>query len=146
MKTVVATDSIINRKNLIRIKQFILLNKQTRTFSQMFNNNPFYKTERYEFYLIPDPGGPNIHPQWNINCDPSKGDFNTIIVRKNIAHFQSHEDFLDQYRRLSFAGPDVQIVNEYDDSAGVDAVKLTQFPEDAIQELLDIVHKKSGSA
>jgi len=146
MKTVVASDSIINRENLVRIKQFILLSKQTRTFCQMFNDNPFFETERYEFYLNPDPGGPHKHPQWNINCDPSRGDFHTIIVRKKLAYFRSDGDFQDQYRRLSFAGPDVQIVNDHDDSKVADDAKLKQFPEDAIKELLDIVHKKSGSA
>ncbi|MCX5742647.1 MAG: hypothetical protein NT062_09145 [Proteobacteria bacterium] len=138
MRTVISGDAIVNRDNLLRIKRFILDREQTRTYCQMFNNNPFFETARYEFYLHPDPGGPHTHPQWNINCDRARGDFNTMIVRRKSSRELSDDDAGDQYRKLAFAGDDVQVTDDYGDGP-VDADQLMRFPRDAMSELLTIL-------
>ena len=90
-------DPILSRTNLIAIKQFILKQGNTQTYSNMFNNNPFFGIEGYSFYLDPDPG-PNGHPQFNINCDPEKTDFHTLTIRNTGRNWGGG----DQYRRIRF--------------------------------------------
>jgi len=57
----------------------------------MYNDNPFYQVENYSFYLNPDSG------QRNINCDPTKSGFRTLVIR-NMGWGQ------DQYRYIEFKG------------------------------------------
>jgi hypothetical protein len=46
-----------------------------------------------DLFLNPEPGGPNNHPQWNINCDQTKSDFNQIVVRTlGCKYFQASYD------------------------------------------------------
>jgi hypothetical protein len=87
VQTVVVKSSqnkVLSKKNLDAIKRFILKTGQTCTYSNMYNDNPCYQTAHYQFYLNPDPGGPHNHPQWNINCDPKKGDFNSLVIETNM--------------------------------------------------------------
>jgi hypothetical protein len=105
--------AVLNKKNLDKIKRFILKNAQTCTYSNMYNNNPCFTTKHYQYYLNPDPGGPNNHVQWNINCDPKKGDFNTLVMMTldgnntytAIEFIKESEIQLDRgYLRPDFAG------------------------------------------
>lgn len=93
MKLQSGKEAVLNRENLLRIKAFILRNGETRIYSQMYNDNPAFETERFAFYLNPDPGGPHDHPQWNINCDPERGDFHTLVIRRDITGDISAEEF-----------------------------------------------------
>jgi hypothetical protein len=79
--TLSPTEPVLNKENLDRVKRFILGTGRRCTYVNMFNNNPCFELADFEFYLNPDPG-PNGHPQWNINCDATRGDFNTLAVRE----------------------------------------------------------------
>lgn len=132
-------EAIINKTNLDRIKRFILNKKFTCTFSQMYNNNPFFQTDNYSFYLIPDPGGPHNHPQWNINCDPKKGDFNILTIRRKIDEDLSDDEVDDQYRRINFSNPlYIRIMSDISDP-NMKIYLIRQFPEQAIKEILTII-------
>jgi hypothetical protein len=87
-------DPVLNRANLIAIKQFILKQEHKETYCNMYNNNPFFAVKNYRFYLNPDPG-PNGHPQFNVNCDPQKTDFHTLVIR-------NMDWGPDQYRHIQF--------------------------------------------
>ena len=72
-------DPVLNRANLVAIKQFILKQGNKATYCSMYGDNPAFFVKNHSFYLIPDPG-PNGHPQYNINCDPQKTDFQTLHI------------------------------------------------------------------
>ena len=84
-------NKIITRANLIKIKEFILKNGFRSTYCNMYNNNPAFHGKNFHFYLNPDNG------QKNINCDPDKSDFNTLVMRK-----MKHASGEDQYRYINF--------------------------------------------
>jgi hypothetical protein len=116
-------DAVLNKKNLDIAKRYLLKNGQTCTWSNMYNNNPCFATQHYYFYLNPDPGGPHHHSQWNINCDPKLGDFNTLVIRSNdqqkeivkdgkvfIDRLDVSLDFIDKQKvEIWFYGPKTEI-------------------------------------
>lgn len=69
------SNRILTVANFIKIKQFILAKGHIRTYSQMYNNNPFYGFANFNTYLNPDIG------QGNINCDRTKSDFNELVIQ-----------------------------------------------------------------
>ena len=96
------SDAVVSVSNLEALKTFILKSRVARTFCQMYNQNPFLDLERVELYLMPDPGGPHAHPQWNINCDPKRGDFRRLVIRRKLTSSTTDSEFQDQYRELDF--------------------------------------------
>jgi len=72
---------ILSKENLDRVKRHILASGKRCTYTSMYNNNPCMETPGFRLYLNPDPG-PNGHPQWNINCDTGRGDFNSLVVQE----------------------------------------------------------------
>lgn len=76
-----SSDPLLNKTNLDRVKQHIIALGARCTYVNMYNNNPCWSLASYKFYLNPDPG-PDGHPQWNINCDITRGDFNTLVVEE----------------------------------------------------------------
>jgi hypothetical protein len=70
------SNTVLNVTNFVKIKSFILTNGLSRTYCQMYNNNPFFGFDGMNTYLNPD-----TH-QANINCDRSKSDFNTLVIQK----------------------------------------------------------------
>lgn len=117
--------TLITRANLDQVKARILAGGQRCTYSQMYNNNPCAHTAHYAFYLNPDPGGPDLHPQWNINCDPARGDFHTLVIDG-----EDVEDGLEaQHVTIRFIDPnDIRIFGSY--------LQGREFAEDALRELL----------
>ena len=67
-------DPVLNLDNFILIKNFILAQGRRQTYCNMFNDNPAYNIADCYYYLNPDTG------QANINCDPTKSDFNTLVI------------------------------------------------------------------
>ena len=88
-------DPILNRANLIAIKQFILEQGRRETYCSMYNNNPAFFVKNHSFYLNPDPG-PDGFRQYNINCDPQKTDFQTLVIR-NMDWGYRYIDFKDEH-------------------------------------------------
>lgn len=98
-------EKIINRENLLKIKQFILRNGKRETYCNMYTGNPAYHSKGFQFYLNPDSG------QQNINCDPAKSDFNTLTIRSSSGHYRTIE-FIDQqsiYVSASWPADDVTV-------------------------------------
>lgn len=92
--TLSSTEPVLNKTNLNRVKHHILETGRRCTYSNMYNNNPCMVLQEFELYLNPDPGGPYGDPQWNINCDVTLGDFNTLVVHwKNAVNTYSVIDF-----------------------------------------------------
>jgi hypothetical protein len=113
-------DPVLSVDNLNALKDFILARKRVRTFCNMYNGNPWLETEHFDLYLLPDAGGPHGHPQWNINCDPTRGDFRRLVIRRK------HESD-DQYRELDFSsGVRVEMDGDID----------TPWPREAVREAL----------
>lgn len=69
----------LTRDALQQVKRLILASGHRCTFSNMYNHNPCARAGGLDLYLIPDPG-PDGHPQWNLNSDPARGDFHTLLV------------------------------------------------------------------
>jgi hypothetical protein len=135
-------ETLINKKNLDQIKQFILQQGKRCTYSNRYNNNPCHELGPYIYYLNPDPGGPDNHPQWNINSDLKMGDFNTLVIRRNLSVDRSDEAFSDQYRYIDFKKEyDIQVEADNADSRWPIA-QVREFPEAAIQLLLNFIAEK----
>ncbi len=111
------SNSIIKMANLKRIKQFILKQGLSRTYSQMYNNNPYYGFANYNAYLNPDVG------QKNINCERSKSDFNHLVIQTSAVPYRywdiqpsENRKYLLIYQK-STIGRDA-LVNEVEDIFG----------------------------
>lgn len=116
-------EKTINRDNLLRIKRFILASGQRETYCNMYNNNPAHHTRRYDFYLNPDTG------QKNIDCDPSKSDFNSLTIR-------SKPGGKDQYRMVEFVDQHTVYITANWPTDDLTVGRVRQFVEDAIEEFL----------
>ncbi len=135
---------ILNKNNLDVAKRFMLKNGQTCTWSNMYNNNPCFATTHYQFYLNPDPGGPHHHPQWNINCDPKKGDFNTLAIRSNDEQQEIVKDgkiVIDT--QLNFIDKEKVEFRSFGSKA--DDIAIIQSSEIAVKELLLAIKARSKS-
>jgi hypothetical protein len=136
-------DSVLNKMNLDDIKHKILQSGQTCTWSNMYNNNPCFETINYQFYLNPDPGGPHNHIQWNINCDPKKGDFNTLVIvqkqnTKTTAN-NNRDNLIDT--KINFVdGKNIRIM-PYSVQATFLSAGAIESSEIALTELLQAVKK-----
>ena len=80
-------DSILDKNLFNEIKRFILAQGLRQTYCSMFGNNPAYFVESCSYYLNPDTG------QENIDCDPEKSDFDTLVIR-------NRDWGRDQYRHV----------------------------------------------
>jgi len=118
-----AEEKIINRENLIRIKQSILQNGQRTTYCNAYNNNPSQHTKRFYFYLNPDSG------QDNIDCDPTKSDFNTLTIR-------AAGGGKNQYRTVGFIDKNYVYITANNPTEDLTVSQVRQFVEDALQEIL----------
>lgn len=85
-------DPLLNKANLDQIKQHIIGLGARCTYVNKYNNNPCWSLAPYVFYLNPDPG-PDGNPQWNINCDISRGDFNTLVIGERASGRAASVDF-----------------------------------------------------
>lgn len=88
----------ITRANLVRIKEFILQKGTRFTFSNVYNDNPTHRTERYSFYLLPD-------DYRNTNCDPELSDFHRLTIYEKVTGYREL-NFLDQREiTITVSGP-----------------------------------------
>lgn len=93
----------LTKDKLDRVKRYIIEAGERCTYVNMYNNNPCIETSEFRLYLNPDPG-PNGHPQWNINCDTTRGDFNTLVVQEKSDASAYHTiDFRDA-NAIAFRG------------------------------------------
>ena len=90
--TIPAGDPLLNKANLDQIKRHIIALGARCTYLNMYNHNPCWSLAPYVFYLNPDPG-PDGHPQWNVNCDVTRGDFNTLVIEESESGRQTSVDF-----------------------------------------------------
>lgn len=123
-----ASESVLNKSNLDRIKKFIIQQGETCTFCNMYNHNPCFQNQDFSAYLIPDPG-PNGHPQWNINSDITKGDFNRLVIRTN--NFK--------YRDIDFRSHDKVDISLDLDGESITEAKLKESMEDVVREMLKVM-------
>jgi hypothetical protein len=138
---------VLNKKNLDAVKRFMLKNGQTCTFTNMYNNNPCYQTAHYQFYLNPDPGGPHHHVQWNINCDPKKGDFNTVVIEasppQNSAQIDSKNDLKTIDTTDNFIEKDNINIQIFGIKNNIPSAAAISASEIAVRELLLAIEKLS---
>jgi len=125
-----AEEKTINRENLTRIKQFILQNGQRETYCNAYNNNPSQHTKGFHFYLNPDTG------QENINCDPTKSDFNSLTIR-------SAGGGKNQYRSVEFADKNYICITANHPTDDLTVSQVRQCVEDALQEILAAIEMKA---
>jgi hypothetical protein len=133
---------IITKNNLDVAKRFILKKGETCIWSNMYNNSPCFATAHYQFYLNPGPGGPYNHPQWNINCDPKKGDFNTLVVRNNNSPADSKIILEATDTEISFMGDNKVEIRPLS-SNNTPSAKSIAATELAIKELLITIKNAS---
>ena len=129
MQIIVASSSegLLNKSNLDRIKQHILAQGRRCTYTNMFNNNPCFELADFQLYLHPDPG-PKGEPQWNINCDVTRGDFNTLVIRGQ--HGSEGE------RRIDFQQENEIRVSAPDPVEGLSVEGLRALPEAVVLAML----------
>ncbi len=126
-------EPVLNKRTLDVIKAFLLKKGQRCTYSQKFNNNPCFTTEHFKFYLNPDSGGPHQHPQWNMNCDPERGDFNTLVIRRRM--LDDRDDGRNQYAYIAFINADdIRVASAFGDHPP--PLQLRELAVNAVKELL----------
>jgi uncharacterized protein YcfL len=148
-------NAVLNKKNLDIAKRFMLKNGQTCTWSNMYNNNPCFATAHYQFYLNPDPGGPHNHRQWNIDCDPKKGDFNTLVICGDGVSLNQRNDIDKATKRQSsielidtsvgFIDKDKVVIEFAGTKAEIPALAATESSRIALEELLLAIKTRSKS-
>lgn len=126
-----ADEKTITRANLIRIKRFVLRQGKRETYCNMYNNNPAYQTREYQFYLNPDSG------QENSNCDPRKSDFHNLTIRRLGGG-------RDQYRTVEFLDKHDLFITTNWPSDDLTVRQMCGFVEDALEEILVEIRRKSG--
>lgn len=97
------SDPILNKANLDLVKRHIIGLGSRCTYVNKYNNNPCWSLASYTFYLNPDPG-PDGHPQWNINCDTTRGDFNTLVIK---------DDSTDRIASVDFRPKEAVVFHSY---------------------------------
>lgn len=125
--------------DFLRIKQYILSCGKRCTYSNMYNDNPCMETQNYFFYLNPDPGGPFNHPQYNMNCDPEKGDFHTLVVYGKNSF--GKDGFSIIYLEINFMDEnDIRLTIDHK-SPGKRREKVRMSAEKAVREILCVMDK-----
>lgn len=81
MSRTAANERVLNKQTLYRVKRHILASGKRCTYSNKYNHNPFLEVPDFWLYLNPDPWSED-QPQRNVDSDPSKGDFNELVVRE----------------------------------------------------------------
>ncbi len=77
--TLPAKDPLLNKANLNRVKRHILsTGDRSSLITNKYNQVPVWTLPPYRLHLEPDP--PAKGQPWNINCDPARGDFNTLAI------------------------------------------------------------------
>ena len=124
---------IVKKENLVSIKNFILQQGKRETYCNMYSNNPAYHTTKFDFYLNPDTG------QQNINCDPSKSDFNNLTIR-SVAKGRNARN---QYRTVEFADQHAIYITANWPTDDLTVSQVRQLVEDALNEILtELAQKK----
>jgi hypothetical protein len=121
-------DNVIQKANLLIIKDFIIKKGKRETYCNMFNNNPAFHTNKYSWYLNPDTG------QDNLNCDLKKSDFNNITIR-----IKDPKDLRDQYRDVEFAGGAIITITAPHPSEELSIKQIKSFVVDAMQEIIKTI-------
>lgn len=85
----IAGHPVLNKVDLDRVKRHIIESGARCTYVNKYNHNPCLETAEFRLFLNPDPG-PDGHPQWNINCDITRGDFNTLVVQEKREPYGYH--------------------------------------------------------
>jgi hypothetical protein len=129
-------EMVLNKANLDKIKNFVLKIGKRCTYCQLYNNNPCFSTESFDFYLDPDPGGPDNHPQFNLNCDPKKSDFNTLVIRS-----RRKLDFGDQYRDINFQQDSILVLKVNYADPKMPVGKIRDFCEQAVKEIMTVIRQ-----
>ena len=122
-------EGIITRENLIKIQQFILKRGKRETYCNMYNSNPTTKTNSYQFHLNPDTG------QKNINCDPEKSKFHTLVI-------QNLKADTAPYRTVKFLDKDYIHLSTTSPKNDLTAQQLRNPIESALKEILEKIQKE----
>ena len=77
--TLPAKDPLLNKANLNRIKHHILsTGERSSLITNKYNQVPVWTLPPYRLHLEPDP--PAKGQPWNIDFDPARGDFHTLVI------------------------------------------------------------------
>lgn len=127
-------DSILNHANLNAIKSFILKQGKTLTYCQRFNDNPFWHTNSYQFYLNSD------SDLFTDDCDPEKSDFHTLVIR-------NMDWGLNQYRYVLFSDElDADMTIEANwPTDDLDVGQIRDKAEEAIEVILNDIRHFEGN-
>jgi len=120
-------EAVLNKMNLDQVKQHVLAAGRRCTYVNMYNNNPCWELPEFRVYLNPDPG-PDGHLQWNINCDVTRGDFNTLVVQWKSAPFG--------HGAVDFRNPNVVSIHAPSASTPREFAKTKEMLEAAIRASL----------
>lgn len=123
--TIEYKEKFITHDNLFKMKNRILEVGKTKTYCNMYNNNPTDETKSFWYYLNPDNG------QANINCEKGKSDFNHLTVRKKTMEKNQyiHFDFTDKnIIKISTSWPSDDLIVK----------DIRAFAENSIKEYLKL--------
>lgn len=94
---------------LERLEQLVLARGARRTFCAMYCDNPWVQTSGFDLYLLPEPGGPHRHPQWNLRCDPEKTRFRRVSIHRRLDAERTDDD---APRLVEFAAGTIRLTTD----------------------------------
>ena len=68
------SSSVLTIANFVRIKRFILAQGKRKTYSNMYNDNPYWAFPKFTAYLNPP-------DQRNIDSDIAESEFNELVIQ-----------------------------------------------------------------
>lgn len=121
---------LLNKANLDRVKAYLLQHGERCFYSNRFNHSPCLVLPDMHLFLDPDPG-PDGNPQWNLNCEVSKGDFNTLVV------LAGEPD--DRYQWLTFFTADTVMLHTKAEANPIATQQAKISMEKAVRAVLDLI-------
>ncbi len=124
-------EEVINKANLVKVKEFILKKGLRETYCNRYNNNPAYHTENYSYYLNPDSG------QENANCELDKSDFNNLTIRNPRKK--------NQYRNVEFLDEHYVYIRVSSPTEDLTVSQTREFVIEAMKEILREMDKEKSA-
>ncbi len=122
-------EKVITRAHLLQIREFILKQGRTETFSAMYRNNPAHHTKSFAFFLLPDSGEEG---------DPAKADFHRVMI-------QFDTTGPSEYREIDFRDETVLVITASRPADDLTVKQIRGSVENALQEILAEIEPKPAA-
>jgi hypothetical protein len=135
------SNAVLTIANFVRIQRFILAQGKRKTYSNMYNDNPFWAFPGFNAYLNPP-------DQRNIDCAIGKSEFNELVIQaaapQPANQHWSNPGPLTQYWRISLDATKKELCVRQDYSK-TDPQALVQEAAEYFRVALAEIDRLTGS-